>query len=106
MYMLYLYRRVIFGTITREDLRGMLAPLAARKAVFASRSSPGAVVSGRLQFVPHPDPRLGRQYRAARHRRAEGREPAGASPASRDHFPPSRRGPVGPGLRRDDNKRR
>ena len=24
VYMLYLYRRVIFGTITRDDLRGML----------------------------------------------------------------------------------
>ncbi len=35
MYMLYLYRRVIFGTITREDLRGMLDLTPREKAVFA-----------------------------------------------------------------------
>jgi NADH-quinone oxidoreductase subunit M len=35
MYMLYLYRRVIFGTITREDLRGMLDLSPREKAVFA-----------------------------------------------------------------------
>jgi NADH-quinone oxidoreductase subunit M len=35
MYMLYLYRRVIFGTITREDLRGMLDLTVREKAVFA-----------------------------------------------------------------------
>jgi NADH-quinone oxidoreductase subunit M len=35
MYMLYLYRRVIFGTITREDLRGILDLSAREKLVFA-----------------------------------------------------------------------
>jgi len=35
MYMLYLYRRVIFGTITREDLRGILDLSPREKAVFA-----------------------------------------------------------------------
>src|SRR6266481_1640746 len=35
MYMLYLYRRVMFGTITREDLRGMLDLSPREKAVFA-----------------------------------------------------------------------
>jgi NADH-quinone oxidoreductase subunit M len=34
-YMLYLYRRVIFGTITRADLRGMLDLSLREKAVFA-----------------------------------------------------------------------
>ena len=34
-YMLYLYRRVIFGTITRADLRGMLDLNLREKAVFA-----------------------------------------------------------------------
>jgi NADH-quinone oxidoreductase subunit M len=34
-YMLYLYRRVIFGTITRADLRGMLDLSPREKAVFA-----------------------------------------------------------------------
>jgi NADH-quinone oxidoreductase subunit M len=34
-YMLYLYRRVIFGTITRTDLRGMLDLSPREKAVFA-----------------------------------------------------------------------
>src|SRR5437763_9600855 len=35
MYMLYMYRRVIFGTITRDDLRGMLDLSPREKAVFA-----------------------------------------------------------------------
>ena len=35
MYMLYLYRRIIFGTITRDDLRGMLDLSPREKAVFA-----------------------------------------------------------------------
>jgi NADH-quinone oxidoreductase subunit M len=35
MYMLYLYRRVIFGTITREDLRAMTDLSPREKAVFA-----------------------------------------------------------------------
>src|SRR5437762_10173528 len=35
MYMLYLYRRVIFGTITRDDLRGMPALSLRDKIVFA-----------------------------------------------------------------------
>jgi len=35
MYMLYLYRRVIFGTITRQDLRGILDLSPREKAVFA-----------------------------------------------------------------------
>ncbi|HVB17575.1 MAG TPA: NADH-quinone oxidoreductase subunit M [Stellaceae bacterium] len=35
MYMLYLYRRVIFGTITRDDLRGMLDLNLREKVVFA-----------------------------------------------------------------------
>ena len=35
MYMLYLYRRVIFGTITREDLRGLLDLTPREKLVFA-----------------------------------------------------------------------
>src|SRR5437879_4065025 len=35
MYMLYLYRRVIFGTITRDDLRGMTDLSWREKAVFA-----------------------------------------------------------------------
>jgi NADH-quinone oxidoreductase subunit M len=35
MYMLYLYRRVIFGTITRDDLRGMLDLNPREKAIFA-----------------------------------------------------------------------
>jgi NADH-quinone oxidoreductase subunit M len=35
MYMFYLYRRVIFGTITREDLRGMLDMTPPEKLVFA-----------------------------------------------------------------------
>ena len=35
MYMLYLYRRVIFGKITREDVRGMLDLSLREKAVFA-----------------------------------------------------------------------
>ncbi len=35
MYMLYLYRRVIFGTITRDDLRGMLDLSPREMAVFA-----------------------------------------------------------------------
>jgi NADH-quinone oxidoreductase subunit M len=35
MYMLYLYRRVIFGTITREDLRGMTDLSLREKIVFA-----------------------------------------------------------------------
>jgi len=34
-YMLYLYRRVIFGTITREDLRGILDLSLREKIVFA-----------------------------------------------------------------------
>jgi NADH-quinone oxidoreductase subunit M len=34
-YMLYLYRRVIFGTITRDDLRGMLDLSLREKIVFA-----------------------------------------------------------------------
>jgi NADH-quinone oxidoreductase subunit M len=34
-YMLYLYRRVIFGTITRDDLRNMLDLTPREKAVFA-----------------------------------------------------------------------
>jgi NADH-quinone oxidoreductase subunit M len=34
-YMLYLYRRVIFGVITRDDLRNMLDLSAREKAVFA-----------------------------------------------------------------------
>ena len=35
MYMLYVYRRVIFGTITREDLRGMLDLTPREQVVFA-----------------------------------------------------------------------
>jgi len=35
MYMLYMYRRVIFGTITRADLRGMLDLSPREKLVFA-----------------------------------------------------------------------
>ncbi len=35
MYMLYLYRRVVFGKITREDVRGMLDLSPREKAVFA-----------------------------------------------------------------------
>src|SRR5204863_3442727 len=35
MYMLYMYRRVIFGTLTRADLRGMLDLSTREKAVFA-----------------------------------------------------------------------
>jgi len=35
MYMLYLYRRIIFGTITREDLRGILDLSPREKMVFA-----------------------------------------------------------------------
>src|SRR5579864_5064404 len=35
MYMLYLYRRVVFGTITRDDLRGILDLTPREKAVFA-----------------------------------------------------------------------
>ena len=35
MYMLYLYRRVVFGTITREDLRGILDLSPREKMVFA-----------------------------------------------------------------------
>jgi NADH-quinone oxidoreductase subunit M len=35
MYMLYLYRRIIFGTITRADVRAMLDMSAREKAVFA-----------------------------------------------------------------------
>jgi NADH-quinone oxidoreductase subunit M len=35
MYMLYLYRRVIFGTITRDDVRAMLDLSPREKAVFA-----------------------------------------------------------------------
>jgi NADH-quinone oxidoreductase subunit M len=35
MYMLYLYRRVVFGTITREDLRGILDLSPREKLVFA-----------------------------------------------------------------------
>src|SRR5579864_833023 len=35
MYMLYLYRRVIFGTITRQDLRGILDLTPREKAIFA-----------------------------------------------------------------------
>jgi NADH-quinone oxidoreductase subunit M len=35
VYMLYLYRRVIFGTITRADLRGLLDLSPREKAVFA-----------------------------------------------------------------------
>ena len=35
MYMLYLYRRVIFGTITRDDLRGMTDLSLREKIVFA-----------------------------------------------------------------------
>ena len=35
MYMLYMYRRVIFGTITRADLRGMLDLSLREKVVFA-----------------------------------------------------------------------
>jgi NADH-quinone oxidoreductase subunit M len=34
-YMLYLYRRVIFGTITRDDLRNILDLSPREKAVFA-----------------------------------------------------------------------
>jgi NADH-quinone oxidoreductase subunit M len=34
-YMLYLYRRVIFGTITREDVKGMLDLSLREKLVFA-----------------------------------------------------------------------
>jgi NADH-quinone oxidoreductase subunit M len=34
MYMLYMYRRVIFGTLTRADLRGMLDLSAREKALF------------------------------------------------------------------------
>jgi NADH-quinone oxidoreductase subunit M len=35
MYMFYMYRRVIFGTITRDDLRGMLDLTPREKAIFA-----------------------------------------------------------------------
>jgi NADH-quinone oxidoreductase subunit M len=35
MYMLYLYRRIIFGTITRDDVRAMLDLSPREKAVFA-----------------------------------------------------------------------
>jgi NADH-quinone oxidoreductase subunit M len=35
MYMLYMYRRVIFGTMTRADLRGMLDLSTREKALFA-----------------------------------------------------------------------
>ena len=35
MYMFYLYRRVIFGTITRDDLRGMLDLTPREKVIFA-----------------------------------------------------------------------
>jgi len=35
MYMLYLYRRVVFGTITRQDLRGILDLSPREKAIFA-----------------------------------------------------------------------
>jgi NADH-quinone oxidoreductase subunit M len=35
MYMLYLYRRVIFGTITRDEVRAMLDLTPREKAVFA-----------------------------------------------------------------------
>ncbi|MGE5268644.1 MAG: NADH-quinone oxidoreductase subunit M [Thiohalocapsa sp.] len=35
MYMLYLYRRVVFGTITRDDVRAMLDLSPREKAVFA-----------------------------------------------------------------------
>jgi NADH-quinone oxidoreductase subunit M len=34
MYMLYMYRRVIFGTLTRADLRGMLDLSVREKALF------------------------------------------------------------------------
>src|SRR6202035_1525394 len=35
MYMFYMYRRVIFGTITRDDLRGMLDLSPREKAILA-----------------------------------------------------------------------
>jgi NADH-quinone oxidoreductase subunit M len=35
MYMLYLYRRIIFGTITRDDVRAMLDLSPREKAIFA-----------------------------------------------------------------------
>jgi NADH-quinone oxidoreductase subunit M len=35
IYMLYLYRRVIFGTITRDDLRAMLDLSMREKLIFA-----------------------------------------------------------------------
>jgi len=35
MYMLYMYRRVIFGTLTRADLRGMLDLSLREKVMFA-----------------------------------------------------------------------
>jgi NADH-quinone oxidoreductase subunit M len=34
MYMLYMYRRVVFGTLTRADLRGMLDLSTREKALF------------------------------------------------------------------------
>ena len=52
MYMLYLYRRVIFGTITRADLRGMLDLSPREKVVFAPLLVAGAVDGDLPELVP------------------------------------------------------
>ena len=72
-YMLYLYRRVIFGTITRADLRGMLDLSLREKAVFAPLLVLVLWMGVYPELVPAADPGLGRSSGAAGDGRHRGR---------------------------------
>ena len=99
LYMLYLYRRVIFGTITRDDLRGMLDLSPREKAVFAPLLVLVLWMGVYPELVPDPDPRLGRPPRAAGPRR---RPPQHRIPAQPGPMP---RRPSWIRLRRDADER-
>ena len=74
MYMLYLYRRVIFGTITRDRRpRACSTSARARRSVFAPLLLLVLWMGIYPELVPDADPRLGRHLVAAGQRRAESR---------------------------------
>ena len=68
-YMLYLYRRVIYGTLTRADLRDILDLSPREKLVFAPLAAAGAVDGVLSELIPDADPGFGRSPGQAGQRR-------------------------------------
>ena len=109
MYMLYLYRRVIFGTITRDDVRAMLDLSPREKAVFAPLLVLVRVDGHLSRVVSGADPADRR--RSGRARRCGAKAGAGRCrrPGRRGESrnPPVERsigGSVGSGRHRDDRQ--